>query len=336
MQFGDIKRFILFGGGPRLLRFMEVARGFSSFVVSAPRLIEAPLKDGRTVSEHLTELEVPFVNIEKLSAFDLNAHVDQHTLGVSFGAPWIFKKEFIDQFGGRLINGHGTRLPKNRGGASFSWQIMRGDRTGACLFHLIDGGIDTGAIVQKEDYTFPESCRTPQDYKSHHEQVEVAFFETFLRRLAVNFDFPLTLQDETQSTYFPRLSTRHHGWIDWSWSVDDLERFICAYDSPHDGGSTLWRGQRVFLRGATSTIEESSFHPFMSGLVYRTLPGSIFVAAKDGAIVVHDLKNENGESLLGSVRVGDRFQTPARELDAAREFKAVYTPGGLKPPGVIG
>ena len=54
--------------------------------------------------------------------------ISNKTIGLSFGAAWIFKKQFINRFHGKLLNLHGSRLPQNRGGGGFSWRIMRGER----------------------------------------------------------------------------------------------------------------------------------------------------------------------------------------------------------------
>ena len=331
MQFGELNNLILFGGGQRLVNFLSVAKDFSAIVFSSPRFLQAPLDDEPcTVEEYFKKEGIAYLNITRIADVDIHAYVNNKTLGISFGAPWIFKQDFLDVFEGRIINGHGTRLPKNRGGASFSWQIMRQDRTGCHLFHLIDGGIDTGDIVAMRPYEFPMDCRTPKAYKDYHQQTELAFYEDVVLKLKQNFDFPLQKQDETVSTYYPRLSTERHGWIDWSWCAQDIERFICAFDEPFMGASTWLDGQRVFLKSVRVDLSEGAFHPFMSGLVYRVTPERIFVAANDASLTVESLTNGQGGDWKRHAKIGSRFVTSATMLDEARAFRAIYTPVGLK------
>jgi methionyl-tRNA formyltransferase len=331
MQFGKIDKFILFGGGQRLVNFLCEAKGFEVQVFSSPRLLANQLDDENiTVEEYFIRENVDYKNLERISAVDLQNCMNENSLGISFGAPWIFKNDILDLFGDRLINGHGTRLPKNRGGASFSWQIMRKDRTGCHLFHVIDGGIDTGNIVYSRVYDFPDACRTPKDYKDHHQNTEVDFFKDFVGKVASNHDFQDEIQDESISTYFPRLATEHNGWINWNWSAEEIEQFICAFDEPFMGASTLLNGSRVFLKRATVDTTDGTFHPFMSGLVYRKETSRIFIAAKNASIIIEQLIDEDGLDRIQKLRIGSRLHTPSTYLDDANGFRAVFTPMGLK------
>ena len=61
-------------------------------------------------------------------------------------------------------------MPIDRGGGGFSWRIMRGDRLGNILLHLIDEGIDTGPIIYTDVYVIPINLNSPEeieeDYKN--------------------------------------------------------------------------------------------------------------------------------------------------------------------------
>ncbi len=331
MRFGHIDTIILFGGGQRLVNFLSLAKNYKTIVLSAPRLLNISLdQEAVTVEQYFMKHGIGYYCVEDLNNFDINPYINAHTLGISFGAPWIFKPEFINKFKGRLINAHGARLPKNRGAATFSWQIMRRDHGGCHLFHIVDGGIDTGTIIFKNEFDFPETCRTPKDYKNFFMAGEMEFFKEFMRKLEREEDFEEIPQDEEKSTYFPRLSTAHHGWIDWSWRTKDIVQFISAFDNPHEGASTFLNGKRVFIKDAAVDMSEGGFHPFMAGLIIRTVPGSILVAVKDGGIMLRSLRDEHGTDIMNAIRPGHRLATPISHLDAARAFTAVYTPQGLK------
>lgn len=334
MRFGKIDNFILFGGSQRLINFITIAKnlGFKKILVfSAPRLLSSRLSGYDMSLESCLKLKkIKYFSIEDINRFNIDKYIDGKTLGISFGAPWIFSNNFIRKFRGRLLNGHGTRLPKNRGGGGFSWQIMCGEKEGCHLFHLINEGIDTGDKIFFREFTFPKKCRIPQDYQDFFVSRETAFFRNFLKKIKSNYDFKQTAQEEKLSTYFPRLSSINHGFIDWSWKAQEIERFICAFDFPYSGASTFLDGRKVFLRGARKSKKEGYFHPFLRGLVYRKNKNFLFVAVSDGAILINQVYDEKGNDLLPVVKVGHRFVTPNNFLDKALLFRAVYDARGLK------
>ena len=90
---------------------------------------------------------------------------EQNKLGISIGAPFIFKNEHIKEFKGNLINSHGAPLPSFKGGGGFSWRIMQKDKKGTILVHLISEGIDEGEIIFRHDFEFDAWLRRPIDYE---------------------------------------------------------------------------------------------------------------------------------------------------------------------------
>lgn len=334
MQFGEIDNLILFGGGQRLVNLISVAKRYKLMVISATRLLKSKLdSEGMDVESFLKENKIRYFEVDDINSVRIDPFINENTLGISLGAPWIFSIDFINKFKGRLINGHGRKLPQNRGGGGYSWQIMRGENFGYHLFHLVDKGIDTGSIIFFDEFLFPPTCRTPKDYEDFFAKTEVEFFKEFFKRIESNFDFKEIVQQEYFSTYFPRLSTLHHGFINWNWRAQDIERFICAFDLPYKGASTFIEGKRVFLRGVTKDTSDGYFHPFMNGLIYRKTNNSLFVAVSDGTILVEEAYNEEGRDVFDKIRVGHRFVTPIKFLEEALLFYAVYDTKGLKPKG---
>ncbi len=333
MRFGKIKGFIIFGGTQRLINFISVARneGINSImVISAPRLFKSLLaRESITLEDYLKKKRIPYLIADDINSIKLDKFITANILGISFGAPWIFKRGVIEQFKGRLINGHGTNLPKNRGGGGFSWQIMRREKQGCHLFHLVDTGVDTGDIVFSDKFQFPKDCLIPENCQEFFERTEIPFLKKFIKRIKSNAEFKLIKQDERLSTYFPRLSTLHHGFIDWNWQAADIERFICAFDLPYAGASTFLNGKRVFLRRAKGYFKDGCFHPFMRGLIYRKAKGSLFVAVSNGSILIKEAYDNKGRGIFKNLKVGERFVTPIKYLEDALLFRAVYDSKGL-------
>lgn len=337
LTIGPVSRLLLFGGGELVAGLAEWAaeRQFAVGVITSPRHAAATLPArGAPLSAVLATKGIPTAVTEDLTSDQARLVIDsgdiQRTFCLSVGAAWIFRKTFIEaRLGGRLFNVHGARLPQNRGGGGFSWQILTGNRFGFCTLHLVDEGVDTGDIVAWEEFLYPGACRTPVDYMEHYVAKNLAFLTNLLssvRDTAREFD-PVS-QLEYLSTYWPRLHSPTQAWIDWGWSAQHLERFICAFDDPYSGAQTTWRGSTVRIKKAFANYQDGAFHPFQTGIVYRNNGRWLCVACTGGSLVVEALTDEHGESVLRDVRVGDAFHTPADYL-AHRTQRMVYTALGL-------
>jgi methionyl-tRNA formyltransferase len=236
----------------------------------------------------------------------------------------------MDVFSNRLLNSHGTRLPQNRGGGGFSWQVMTSNRFGFTTLHLVDAGIDTGPIVSQEEFLYPASCRIPADYQDKFNTENLLFLKSFISKLMESSTtFELRSQSESMSSYWPRLSSEINSWVNWDLDPINLERFICAFDDPYSGAKTYLNGNLVHLKKVVLNFEDGQFHPFQSGLVYRIGKGWICVAVSGAGLIVESLQDESGLSVLENVQAGDRFYTPHEILPQARK-RISYGPNGLK------
>jgi methionyl-tRNA formyltransferase len=335
---GPITRLLLFGGGELAVALAEwgAQHGLHLGVITSPRHAAETLPvSGGSLSAVLASKGIATTVVEDLASEEARLAIDggdmSTTFCLSLGAAWIFEKELVDGLlGGRLFNLHGSRLPQNRGGGGFSWQILTGNRLGFCTLHLVDEGVDTGDVVAFEEFIYPAACRTPADYMKHYRQASIRFLADLLTGVrAEPKEFELASQPEYLSTYWPRLHSPSQAWIDWRWTLLHIERFMCAFDDPYCGAQTTWRGRTVRAKRAFASYQDGTFHPFQAGTVYRTNGRWICVACNEGSIVVEALLDERGTSVLGDVRVGDAFYTPA-ECIANRTQRVAYTALGLK------
>jgi methionyl-tRNA formyltransferase len=331
MNFGKINKIILFGGGRILLNFGVILDKYEleSIVITSNRHAKEIIDNNNTFEELLTRNQRRFIITADINESRVINEITPETLGISSSAAWLFKAEFIDLFGGKLLNGHASRLPHDRGAGGFSWRIMRNEPLGAVLLHKIDPGVDTGEIVKYEEYVFPADCRKPVDYQEYTLQMYLEFLEEFIKEVLAGEVFSLIPQQESFSIYFPRLHTDVHGFIDWSWTAEEIESFICAFDTPYKGASTFIEGTRVRLKDCHLTKSDGTFHPFQFGIIYRIAEYGLFVAAKGGSLIMGSVENEEGKSILEKMRLGGRFYTPVDHIEKAKTFRAVYTPDGL-------
>lgn len=333
MKFGRIDTYLLFGGGLLLSECAVELKemGYSVLVVTSPRHSEGLVSDGSTTfTKYLVEHDIEHVVTKDMQADDITNRITSSTLGISSGAAWIFHQSFIDRFGDRLLNLHGARLPRDRGAGGFSWQILRDNRLGCCLLHQVDAGVDTGPIIKYREFVYPTWCRIPKDYKEIYFQENRSFLSDFFKEVESVKEFEPVEQLEYLSTYWPRLSTEHHGYLNWSWSLRQIERFICAFDEPYKGASTFVNKKRVFFKNCFVDFNDGGFHPFQTGMVYKKSPGVLFVATEDGTLVLGSVTDEDSSDVMSEIRIGDRFYTPSDVLEQANIFRAVYTPEGLR------
>ncbi len=225
-----------------------------------------------------------------------------------------------------MVNLHGSRLPRDRGGGGFSWRILRNDRLGCSLIHQIEPRIDAGSVLTVEEYLFPTACRIPIDFEQYKNERYAQLFKQFFKNIQNNKEFIPLNQTEYLSTYWPRLNTAIHSFIDWSWDVTNIERFICAFDDPYGGACTFLKKNLVQLKKCTVYTDDGIFHPFQAGLIYRIFAGKIFIAVENGSLIVEEVLQKDKRLDNNSFSVGDRFYTPRSYLDKALETKIIYTP----------
>lgn len=257
--------------------------------------------------------------------------VDVSTIFLSVGAAWIFlKKDIQESFNNRIFNLHGTRLPENRGGGGFSWQIMMGIRHGFAVIHKVDGGIDTGKIVASKEFLYPPSLRTPLSMENLYISKNLELLKEFISNFNNNEQALAGLQQsEYFSTYWPRLDTDTHGFINWDLNPIELERFICAFDEPYKGASTFIDGKRVHLKSVMLCTQNSGFHNFQNGLVFRKRSDWLCVSVGGKTLIIEEITDENGQSYMNDVEIGDRLFTPISYLEQTK-IRVRYTPKGIQ------
>jgi methionyl-tRNA formyltransferase len=337
MKFGTIDKFILFGGGDLLFQVAEKLQAARrhTVVLSSPRHLDETLPfAGTTLEQALKARAIPYLRVNDIHRDKKAAAVfDWTAFGIAFGAAWMFEKAIVEKFHGRLVDFMGIPLPRYRGGAHFSWQILRGDRSWACHVQLIEGGAETfqkGPLLKSKEYTLPAGCRIPRDCFDAMNQEALPFMLEFIEDLKAGREFSVQPLNESGNSFFPFLNTLRQGYIDWSWSAAEIERFICAFDAPYAGSSTFLDGKRVFLKGCSGPTPEAG-HPFMAGLIIRKTPTAIVVAAKDGTLEITSISDPAGNALRSDLAVGRRFHTPPDVLSRAKEMHAAYDAHGLQP-----
>jgi methionyl-tRNA formyltransferase len=331
----DGNHYLLFGGGPLLIQIAEFLKqkNLSFYIITSPRHMQdvGLWENGQTLSKILASRKFKYLVSDNVNtAPKVSTLITPRTIGISIGAAWIFDNSFIKNFSGNLFNLHGSRLPQDRGGGGFSWRILQNDRLGFSLIHQIAPGIDTGDIVLYENYMFPASCRTPLDFEKYKNNKYLELVARFIDVVYLKQEIKPLSQIEYFSSYWPRLNTNVHAYINWSWELEDLERFICAFDDPYTGAQTFLDNKQVRLKKCFTYKRDGIFHPFQTGLIYRIDKTGIFIACQTGSLVVTEIYNQVNKLIPNPDFLGQRLNTPQKYLEQALTYRAVYTPRGLK------
>lgn len=335
LKYKNIDKVVLLGGCDLLL---EIARWCRSeeipvLIITSPRHANELIEKGKTLQEILTKENNQWMvatNIEGSKVENFLGDL-QNSFCLCVGNAWSFNERVIKNlFKGKLTDLHGTRLPQNRGGAIFSWQIMMGNKLGFCQLHLVNDGENTGDIIKTEEFLYPASCRTPKDYQVLYNQKNLKFVTNFIKKIREQ-SITINTQPQTEylSTFFPRLNTDEHGWINWNDDIIQLDRFICAFDEPYAGAKCLWRNETVFIKSVSVDFSDASFHAYQSGIVYRNNKKWLSVCANGGTLIIESITDTNGKSLMEHVKVGDRLLSNSKILDN-RNNSIIYTPTGKK------
>jgi methionyl-tRNA formyltransferase len=229
---------------------------------------------------------------------------------LSVSAP-IIRTNFLEAFDGLVFNIHGSK--RYRGRAGLSWLILNDDRlcADAWVLHWIDAGIDTGAAIVEQAFTWPKTAY-PIDIMSAQRASIPTLMAGF--KAAISTDSVASVVQPHARPYFPALNTEIDGKIDWHWTASEIERCVRAFGWPYAGAKTILvspdRERRRDIRIARARIASSeSLHPLACGVVLahgknRTAE----VACRDGSVLIETVRDGEGERPAGDViRVGCRL-----------------------------
>ena len=224
-----MKKIIFFGGGRFLINLIEIVnkKKIHCAVFTSPRHANEMVFDKISFINCLKKNRTKFYVIKKLSENLVKKEIEnKNCIGVSIGSPWIFKSNIIKVFKSRIFNIHGANLPLDRGGGGFSWQILQNKNKGYSCLHKINEKIDYGDILETVEFK-TKNFNNSIDWQNEYLRISENLFKKNLSRL-FNKKIKIKKQVKKNSTYWPRLDTETHGWINWNWSGEEIYNFIKA------------------------------------------------------------------------------------------------------------
>ncbi len=336
-RYGDTKSIVLIGGGDLMLHTAIVARnsGFTVTVVLAPRHAKETLPVAGTLTGATFKKNgFPSMVMENINEVaDLSGFywTGDDALGLCFGPAWVFSDAVRVCFGRGMMNYHPVPVPKFLGGAHYTWQIMHGDRNGACVLQEITQAVNAGPILRRHTFPYSDGARIPQDYFDENDRAGREFFDQVVRDIRDDVAFPLSLLDDLADDreYYPRLHTARNAYIDWTWTVAEIAQFCDAFAAPYEGAASFLNGAEIRLSDVNVSEKRPDMHPFGAGVIIRRRQNAAWVSAAGGILKVGCARFDDGTDAMGYIKEGSRLLTPWSVLEEATTFSPIITGDGI-------
>jgi methionyl-tRNA formyltransferase len=210
------------------------------------------------------------------------------------------------------VNLHPSLLPKYRGRASINWAILRGEREMGLTAHFIDGGMDTGDLIEQVRI----ELNLDQDIGDAL-NLYYPIYQVITKKVLDQFRVGVVnrrKQDHTLASEFGRRKPED-GRIDWSRPAPEVLNLIRAVAHPYPGAFTYLGPAKVTIwKAALETISRSA----KAGEVLTYDGGDNFtVACGEGGL---RLKSWTTEGLFdaNSLHVGAVFSSSSSEDEPSR------------------
>ena len=199
-------------------------------------------------------------------------------------------------------------------GSVASYVILYDIRAFQSCIHKVNTGIDTGNVVYRKSFLIPSSARTPLEVNNFLQNKNRIMVKEFIKK----FTEMEKIYDEKQnyffSSYNKRLSSKINGWIDWSLDVDDLDRFIRAFDNPYNGAQTFIGNIKVSIKNIEKSKNEGARHPEEIGKVLRKFEEYIVVSVLNGTLYIREIL-KNNKNIINKIKAGDKLYTKRKFID---------------------
>jgi methionyl-tRNA formyltransferase len=196
------------------------------------------------------------------------------------------------------INAHDALLPAYGGFAPINWAVAAGERETGVTVHVVDEGLDTGAIVVQE--------RVPIGFDDTATDVYHRTLPLFpelvakaVGQLESGTATPVA-QDRSAASFFPKRSRRDIA-IDWQRTPTEIYNLVRAQSDPYPSAFTLHDGTELEILSARLSTGRDRGTP--GQIVNRDDGGVVVRCGGAQALVVQRVRPAGGEALAA----GDYF-----------------------------
>ncbi|TAL50139.1 methionyl-tRNA formyltransferase [Patescibacteria group bacterium] len=195
------------------------------------------------------------------------------------------------------INVHPSLLPRHRGPSPMQWAIAQGDVTTGVTIMLLDEGMDTGPLLASEHVTI-DADEIYETLVAKVRTIGPQLLTSTLKRFAAG-EIMAIKQDESKAT-LTRLLEKEDGHVDWSQTMEQIDRKHRAY---HEWPGTwmFWeRKQDVCIRLKINALRPVDFHVDVPRGVATIKESRLFVDCKDGTLEILEIQPEGKPNMKAS------------------------------------
>ena len=295
-------RIVFAGTPPFAAHVLEALLNSAHEIVGVYTQPDRPAGRGKQLQASAVKQVAIANNIPVFQPVSLRAESEQQALAllgadlmvvVAYGL--ILPQAVLDTPRLGCINVHASLLPRWRGAAPIERALMAGDSLTGVTIMQMDKGLDTGAMLCKEEVEILED----DDRLSLELKLEVAGIKALLETLS-NIDHFIAnaqVQDHSASTYAAKLE-KSEALVDWQADAQAIHRQIRGGVGRNPAYSE-YKGERIRLLKASVLPAQG-----------KQIAGTIISADKEG------LQVACGESVLNITLV----QLPGKNPVSMREF----------------
>ena len=209
----------------------------------------------------------------------------------------ILKSAILDIPPGGVINFHNAPLPRYGGVNIPTWAIWNGENRHGVTWHYVDTGIDTGDIIVQSHFDLrrDETAATlilrciQEGITLFGESIQAILSGTNPRRAQVG-----------ERSYYSRRQIPNAGYLDLSWPVQKLDRFLRALDFRPFPNTLCYpmlklEGRIVHVSSASTDSETAAQQE--CGLVTSVTEDSIDLAIDGGRLRIYGIVGDDGTEL---------------------------------------
>lgn len=150
---------------------------------------------------------------------------------INISYKYIFKNPIFDFKDITLINLHPGILPDYRGLLSIPWSIFNNEKYVGYTYHIIDLKIDTGPIIFSKKFPI---LKTSNAFDLHF-----CLMNDAINQLDKIILENWTATPQVKGGHYYKNFLPNNGFIDISWDIDKIDRFIRAMFFPPHKGAVL-------------------------------------------------------------------------------------------------
>lgn len=183
------------------------------------------------------------------------------------------------------VNVHASLLPKYRGAAPIQWVIIDGEKETGVTTMMMDEGIDTGDMLEKEVVAIADD----ETGDSLHDKLKEAGARLIVSTLRKMEEGTIVRTPQTdEGTCYARMLKKTMGDIDWTMEAAAIERLVRGLNS-WPGTYTAWNKKTLKIWKAA--VAEGEYEG-VCGQVVRADKNSILVKTGKGALSLLELQPE--------------------------------------------